>query len=133
MADDYSEDTWMFDHFAPEEFLCHCAGLCDHEDLISRKLVAGLDRLRDVIGVAMVVTNGVRCVEHNKAVGGAAKSQHLTGMAADILIPRGFTAQTFADSAARIIPDFADGGIGLYNTFVHLDVRGHRARWDNRT
>jgi hypothetical protein len=23
------------------------------------------------------------------------------------------------------------GGLGLYNTFVHYDIRGTKARWDN--
>lgn len=32
--------------------------------------------------------------------------------------------------AALKVPDFADGGIGLYSNFVHLDVRTTgQARW----
>jgi hypothetical protein len=31
---------------------------------------------------------------------------------------------------ASQVPLFAEGGIGAYDTdFLHLDVRGHRARW----
>ena len=25
------------------------------------------------------------------------------------------------------------GGLGLYNTFVHFDIRNYIARWDNRS
>jgi hypothetical protein len=28
------------------------------------------------------------------------------------------------------VPQFAEGGIGAYDSnFLHVDVRGHRARW----
>ena len=25
-----------------------------------------------------------------------------------------------------------EGGLGIYNTFVHYDIRGYKARWDKR-
>lgn len=43
-----------------------------------------LDPLREAYGKPIVVTSGYRCPKLNKAVGGAAKSQHITGEAADI-------------------------------------------------
>ena len=45
-----------------------------------------LDPLRDYMGKAINVTSGYRCEALNKKVGGAAKSSHLYGMAADITI-----------------------------------------------
>ena len=48
-------------------------------------LVANLlDPLREVYGKPIIVTSGYRCVKLNRAVGGAAKSQHTQGQAADI-------------------------------------------------
>jgi len=31
---------------------------------------------------------------------------------------------------ATQVPQFGDGGVGVYDgDFLHVDVRGHRARW----
>ena len=43
-----------------------------------------LDPLREVYGKPIIVTSGYRCEKLNKAVGGAASSQHVKGEAADI-------------------------------------------------
>lgn len=43
-----------------------------------------LDPLREAWGAPIIVTSGYRCGRLNKAVGGATKSQHLYGQAADI-------------------------------------------------
>ena len=43
-----------------------------------------LDPLREAWGKPVIVTSGYRCAMLNRIVGGAANSQHTTGMAADI-------------------------------------------------
>lgn len=43
-----------------------------------------LDPLREAYGKPIVVSSGYRCAKLNRAVGGVAKSQHITGQAADI-------------------------------------------------
>ena len=43
-----------------------------------------LDPLREAYGKPIVVTSGFRCTKLNRAVGGAARSQHTNGEAADI-------------------------------------------------
>ena len=43
-----------------------------------------LDPLREAYGKPIVVSSGYRSPKLNRAVGGAAKSQHVTGQAADI-------------------------------------------------
>lgn len=125
------EDTWVFENFKPEHFVCKCEGLCDHGDEIDRDLVAGLQLIRDEIGEPLYVNSGVRCPEHNKNEGGMESSRHLFGLAADVWalgkIPEELAA--IAEKQERFIL----GGVGLYNSFVHLDVRGRRARWDNRS
>jgi uncharacterized protein YcbK (DUF882 family) len=45
-----------------------------------------LDPLREAYGKAIYVNSGYRCPKLNKAVNGAAKSQHLIGTAADITV-----------------------------------------------
>ena len=48
-------------------------------------LVANLlDPLREAYGKPIVVSSGYRCAKLNRAVGGVARSQHITGQAADI-------------------------------------------------
>lgn len=44
-----------------------------------------LQPLRDKTGTPIKVNSGYRCPSLNKAIGGASKSQHMTGHAADII------------------------------------------------
>lgn len=62
------------DNTAPESVRRNIAALVDKV----------LDPLREAWGRPITVTSGYRCPELNKAVGGAATSQHLLGAAADI-------------------------------------------------
>ena len=113
-------------HFDSDEFKCKCGcGLSD----IDAKLIVRLEKLRKLCGdKPLRVNSGHRCKEHNTSVGGSPNSQHLLGKAADIRCPAGMTIDQFADKAKRC--DF--GGLGIYKTFLHLDVRNGRALWDNR-
>ena len=43
-----------------------------------------LDPAREKLGKPITVNSGYRCRHHNEAVGGAVKSQHMAGEAADI-------------------------------------------------
>ena len=79
------------------------------------------------------VAGGQRCQEWNKIRGGAEKSQHLTGTAADIY----GKADGVTDSALRQeIEDIAldmntKGGVGYGARYiVHVDIRGYKARWE---
>lgn len=132
MIDTQDRITWTFKNFRPSEFLCKCDALCRHEDLISRELVAALQKLRGIFGVPFAVNSGTRCVEYNTDVGGSMNSQHLNGLAADIKIPSGMSVFNMLQIAEQEIPEFANGGIGLYDTFIHFDIRGYKARWDRR-
>ena len=53
---------------------------------LTRLVEKVLDPLREKYDKAIMVSSGYRCEKLNKAVGGAAKSQHLTGKAADIYV-----------------------------------------------
>ena len=44
-----------------------------------------LEPAREEYGKAMIISSGYRCEELNRAVGGAKNSQHLKGLAADIV------------------------------------------------
>ena len=77
------------------------------------------------------VNSACRCREHNASVGGAPKSQHLLGKAADIRVD-GYTPEE-AHDFAELLPEFGNSGIIIYNTFTHVDVRNGKYREDKRT
>ena len=49
------------------------------------RLADYLDGIRENLGVPILVSSGYRCPLLNKAVGGVSNSQHLKGLAADLL------------------------------------------------
>lgn len=76
---------------------------------------------------AILVNSWYRDEAYNRAVGGAARSLHLTCGAADIN-KRGWSAERLALTLHREHPDRDKLGIGLYPTFVHVDIRGFLGR-----
>ena len=111
-------------HFSRKEFECRCCGRLQ----LDSHLVEGLEALRALAGVPVVISAGYRCPHHNQEVGGVPNSEHTRGLAADIRLP-GFSLQQMYELATQV-PQFADGGIGVYDgDFLRADVRGHRARW----
>lgn len=111
-------------HFSKQELACRCCGRLK----VDPRLIDALEALRVLAGVPIVVHAGYRCPGHNQAVGGVPNSEHTRGLAADIHIP-GLSLQEMYDLASEV-PQFTQGGIGAYDTnFLHVDVRGHRARW----
>lgn len=114
-------DIRLTANFNLTEFVCrHCGTV-----KIDPELVRRLQALRDEVGQPVIITSGYRCPEHNRAVGGAEQSQHLFGRAADIYVPK-MDTEELAKIADKY---FADGGLGVYDTFVHVDTRGTRVRW----
>ncbi len=97
----------------------------------SPKLIEALEELRQLVGVPLAISSGCRCRKHNASVKGSPKSQHLNGTAVDIIVPEGFTSDSFA-VAAEGVKAFASGGIGKYKNknIVHVDVRSNGpSRW----
>lgn len=109
-------------YFLDKEFVCKCG--CGTGG-INPALLPILDDVREKFGVT-VVNSGVRCAEHNKNVGGAPKSQHVLKNAADIKV-QGVKPKVIYDYLNK---KYESIGLGLYDSFVHVDVRGTRARWD---
>lgn len=110
-------------NFKVREFAC-----CDGTDtvFVSPELVAVLQKIRDHFGKAVNINSGYRTEAHNKKVGGAAYSQHKYGTAADISVP-GVTPAKVAAYAETLLP--GKGGIGIYSSFTHVDVRLVKSRW----
>ena len=62
-----------------------------------------LDRLREYMGSAVIVTSGFRSPEVNARVGGSKTSAHLQGLAADI-VPKSRTQEDFKRMLAYLEP-----------------------------
>jgi uncharacterized protein YcbK (DUF882 family) len=111
------------DNFRVREFAC-----TDGSDpiFIDTELVAVLQKIRTHFGKSVTITSAYRTPGKNKAVGGETYSQHLYGRAADIKVS-GIASKKVAEYAETLLKN--KGGIGIYSTFTHIDVRGTKARW----
>ena len=117
----------LSDNFRFNELCCPCCGAY----LANPRLLDALEALRSELGdVPIHVNSGTRCPEWNKKVGGVSKSKHLLGEAADIVV-RGKEPIEVA-KAAESVTQLRNGGVGVYESFTHVDV-GHGAsrpaRW----
>jgi uncharacterized protein YcbK (DUF882 family) len=94
------------------------------------QLAKNLQVLRDAVGKSITITSGYRSPQHNKKIGGAKDSQHVKGMAADIKVA-GMTPKEVALVIEGLIESgkMKQGGIGIYASWVHYDIRGTKARW----
>ena len=111
-------------NFRVREFACS-----DGSDpvFVDSELVTALQKIRNHFGVAVTITSAYRTPTHNKQVGGTTFSQHCYGRAADIKV-KGVAPKTVAKYAEEILKN--RGGIGIYSTFTHIDVRLDKARWN---
>ena len=113
-------------NFRVREFACS-----DGSDpiFIAPELVKVLQKVRTHFGKSVTITSAYRTPTRNKAVGGTTYSQHLYGMAADIKVT-GVTPKKVAQYVEKLLPN--SGGIGIYSTFTHVDVRKTKARWNGK-
>ena len=118
-------------NFSMSEFECNC-GCKMPEDVKSNiiELADNLQVLRDFLNMPIKITNAYRCESKNKSVNGVKNSQHLLGKAADIQISN-LSPKKVAEAISFLMENnsFKMGGLGLYNTFTHVDIRGKMARW----
>lgn len=113
-------------HFNRQEFACHCG--CGFA-AVDKKLNEILEDIRCYFNAPVMINSACRCATYNKKVGGAQKSQHTRGLAADIEVMN-VSPNTVADYLEK---EHGTCSIGRYDTFTHIDVRDIPARWDRRT
>lgn len=119
-------DIKIAPHFRLWEFECPCCFRVRLHPVLLEKL----EKLRQEMGIPIVITSGYRCEKHNREVGGVAKSLHLFGQAADIAIPARIMDQVcwLARKAGfdQVIPYHS-------RNFIHLGVFGKRKKENTRT
>ncbi|HAE62231.1 MAG TPA: hypothetical protein DCG38_07880 [Eubacteriaceae bacterium] len=116
-----------YPNFSSKEFRCKCNGkYCNgFPRQIDEDLIAVLQRIRNKIGMPIVISSGLRCPRHNNLSGGVRDSLHLRGKAADIKA-KGISVR---DLGKVVVETNTHGGCGIsYESFVHLDT-GAKRMW----
>jgi uncharacterized protein YcbK (DUF882 family) len=109
----------LSEHFSKAEFSCRCGcGYGTRDGDVSSELIHILEAIREDYGRPMIINSGCRCPDYNSAVGGVPNSAHTRGTAADVHVAGGYNRRKLVDLA---VMNFASG-IGVANTFVHIDV-----------
>ena len=117
------DSTKIATNFKAREFDCQGAGCCT-TTLIDEKLVDYLQQIRTHFGKPVYLT-AYRCQKHNAATPNAASnSYHIYGRAADFHIDG-----VKPDEIAKYAESIGVKGIGLYDTFVHIDTRETKSFW----
>mgnify|MGYP000657494523 CR=1 FL=1 len=99
-----------------------------------KELAEDLQVIRDYIKKPIHINSAYRSPEHNKKIGGKRNSYHIKGMAADITV-KGYTPRKLYSVVRKLRKQGKIGvnGIGLYNGFLHIDLREQNrlSLWDN--
>jgi uncharacterized protein YcbK (DUF882 family) len=121
-------------NFNREEFDCKCG--CEMPSSVFYEieyLANELQTIRDHSNAPIQINSAYRCPSHNKAIGGVSNSQHILGKAADIVI-KGLDpildTYDYLDDL-MLSGEILQGGLGMYQSFTHYDIRKTKARWNN--
>lgn len=111
----FKEDKPM-SFFTESELMCHCG--C--KLLPQQSIIDKLDEIRAAYGKAITLTSVKRCEAHNKKIGGAPKSAHVEGIAADL--------RRSPDLLKFILDNAERFGIWIEDptktaTWIHIDLR----------
>ena len=119
-------ENFSLDEFKSKDGASFPAEVMQNLSILAEQLQA----LRDHLGKPITITSGYRSKEHNKKIGGALDSYHVRGMAADIQVA-GMKPKEVAEEIEKLIKEgkMLEGGIGIYNSWVHYDHRNKRIRW----
>lgn len=121
-------------NFNKKEFDSKDGSVMPEDVLMNVQKVANqLQVLRNHINKPIKINSGYRSPDHNRAIGGVSNSQHVLGKAADIMVT-GVTTSELSAIIEQLISDgdMLQGGLGVYNTFVHYDIRKKKTRWNKR-
>jgi len=124
-------------HFVVEEFDCKDGSKVMARDYNGLALLCKtyLEPLRAKFGI-VTVHSGYRTIAYNRRIGGASKSFHIytihdgNDQAADVSCVKGTPAQWHATlNWLRNNKMGGKGGLGLYSSFCHVDLRDYKSDW----
>ena len=123
-------------NFKLSEFRCKC-GKCNMSNEVFanvQNVANNLQVLRDALKTPININSAVRCKNHNQLVKGSPKSQHLLGKAVDIITNK-FIVNQIYDVVIKLQKQgkIKFNGIGIYNTFLHLDLRDNKTEWNYKS
>lgn len=110
-------------NFSRSEFKCRCN--CGFAT-IDVDLLNVLEVVRKKFNSPVKINSGCRCELHNISVGGSYGSKHKQGIAADIVV-KGVSPEDVYNFLDLYQPH--KYGVGKYEEFTHIDIRGKKARW----
>lgn len=117
---------YLTPHFRLSEFDCKDGTAVPKDLYYNVRMLAGtLEAIRFYCKCPLIINSAYRSPQHNKKVGGAKNSYHLSAMAVDFR-PKNFDLRTLFDDMHHfmlkgLIPK---GALILYPTFIHYDRRG---------
>jgi uncharacterized protein YcbK (DUF882 family) len=127
----------LSEHFTVEEFDCHNGAKVQKRDYNGLEYLCKqfLEPLRKKFG-PVKINSGYRTRAYNASIGGASNSFHVytehdgNDQAADVRCAKGNSNQWHALLAGiRRTKRNNKGGLGLYSSFVHIDIRDYKADW----
>lgn len=94
------------------------------------KLANQLQVLRDYFGKPIIINIAYRPKWYELEKGRSGNSKHTLGIAADFNV-KGVSARKVREAIEELIlkGEMMQGGLGKYDSFVHYDIRGNKARW----
>jgi len=122
----------MTKNFSKEEFDCNDGSempINIYHNMV--KVANQLQVLRNYIKKPIKINSAWRSQEYNASIGGVKDSQHIMGRAADIVV-KGMLPIELSKIIENLISkgEMLQGGIGIYSSFIHYDIRGTKARWN---
>lgn len=117
-----TQDCNFNKYLTNSEFKCRCNYPECNVTLISQDLIESFFRLRNMLGLPLIVNSGFRCVRHNEEVGGVDNSDHTKGCAIDVSLQNlreKYPTEEIVNYAKQCGFNF----IKIYPSFLHLAVR----------
>ena len=121
----------LTNNFVLREFRCKDGTDVPNEYMDNvKELAENLQVLREHLGKPIRIISAYRTAKYNRKIDGARRSQHLTASAADIKI-KGMEPREIKEVVEELIEKglMKQGGIGLYKSFLHYDIRNKKIRW----
>jgi uncharacterized protein YcbK (DUF882 family) len=127
----------LSEHFTVEEFDCRDGSKVHPRDHGGLEYLCRtfLEPLRKKYGPVRI-NSGFRTATYNRKIGGASNSFHVytahdgNDQAADVSCRKGGPKEWHRTlNTIRKIQRDGKGGLGLYSTFVHVDIRDYPSDW----